>query len=145
MFTREYHAAFKNVLFRTGVSDRLNLLHSVIDWQSHFGMLCWEVMSGLNREEWCAQWGIVPWEKKKDWQQCWILAFPAVKECLMIRGIIQPVLTIAKIEYTTIYYAGYFSIGGKGIGWVKTHELNIPEYYQWLFLVNNIMYDCCYD
>lgn len=34
----------------------------------------------------------------------------------MIRGIIQPVLTIAKIEYTTVYYVGYSSFGGKGIG-----------------------------
>lgn len=34
----------------------------------------------------------------------------------MIGGIIQPVLTIAKIEYTALYYVGYFSVGSKGIG-----------------------------
>lgn len=55
-----------------------------------------EAASGLSREGCCVWWGILPWEKERGWQQCPILAFPVVEECLMIKGIFQPAWTTAK-------------------------------------------------
>lgn len=46
--------------------------------------------------------------------------------------------TMAKIEYRTVYYVGYFFFGGGGYELEKNY-LNLPEYYQWLFLVTEIM------
>ena len=34
------------------------------------------------------------------------------EECLMTRGSVQPMLTIAKIEYRTLFYVGRFLGGG---------------------------------
>ena len=51
-----------------------------------------------------------------------ILAFPVVEECLMLREIVQPMLTtMAKTKYRTVYYVGYFFFGrGGGNGFRKT-------------------------
>ena len=41
----------------------------------------------------------------------------------------------------TIYYVGYFWVGGRPK--VENNDLNLPEYYQWLFLANKVIDDFC--
>lgn len=36
---------------------------------------------------------------------------------------------------------GYFWVGGRP--GVENNDLNLPEYYQWLFLVNKVIDDFC--
>lgn len=129
------------------ISDGLNLLHPlwdrlVIFFLEHYWGGFWSHV-WLTRGVCWVWWGTLLWEE--DWQQQLILAFPVVKECLMIREIVQPMLTtVAKIEYRTVYYVGYFLGMGMGWGgtlWVEKNYLNLPEYYQRLFLVIEIMED----
>lgn len=45
-----------------------------------------------------------------------VTGFPDVEESLMIWGKVQPMVTIAKIDYSTIFYVGCFLRGRRGKG-----------------------------